>query len=167
MKYIEIQDDLYEKLEELAIPFKETTPNIVLNRIISHYLSCDKRNDLAGDKPRRRFVTRKYGKLQHEHYRIPIIEALQASGGRGISSEIIEIVFAKVKDKLNEIDYTKTSTGIIRWQNTLRCQRNQMVKEGILKSDSPRGIWELNPEFKDQAVNHKTKTIGDEHDETV
>ena len=147
MKTIEVEDKLYETLEELAIPFKETSASMVLDRIISHYISCEKEIDPASDKPRRRLVLRQYGKLQHEHYRIPIIEALQQFGGRGPSRDVREIVFSKVKDRLNEIDYSKTVTGIIRWQDAMRCERQQMLKDGILKKNSPRGIWELNPDF--------------------
>ncbi len=147
MKTIQIEDELYEKLEELAIPFEEATPNLVLKRMIHHYLNCAKRNDFPGDKPRRRFVNRKYGKLHRSHYRIPIIQALQHHSGTAPFFVVMEFVFSKIKERLNEIDHTKTSTGILRWQNTMRCERQVMLREGILKTGSPRGIWELNPDF--------------------
>ena len=167
MKRIELDDNLYQKLQEFAIPFEETTPNMVLRRIIDHYLICEKKVDPINLISPSRFCIREYGKLHHKHFRIPIIETLQELGGKGKSREVIEIVFSKVRDKLTEIDYSRTATGIIRWRDTVHSKHSQMVKEGILKSDSPRGIWELNPDFNHRSDGNKTETSGEANDESV
>lgn len=147
MRTIELEDDLFEKLEELAIPFLEATPNQVMRRVIHHYLSCSEKNDFSGDKKYRKLIYRRYGKLHHSHYRIPIIQVLRQQGGKASFPVVQEFVYSKVKDKLTEIDFSLTVTGIIRWHDTLRTERQKMIREGILKSGSPRGIWELNPNF--------------------
>ena len=155
MKNIQIDDDIYDKLQELALSFVETTPNKVIRRIIDHYCMCE--NKIGSDfiKPQRRPTKRAYGKLSHEHYRVPIIEALEELGRRGNVDEVLELVFEKVKNKLTDIDFTKTYSGYFRWKNTAHWQHHKMVKDGSLKSDSPRGIWELNSDINEQS-NDKT-----------
>jgi hypothetical protein len=37
---------------------------------------------------------------------------------------------------------------IIRWRKTGQWCRNTMVRQGLLKRDSPRGIWEISEEGK-------------------
>ena len=157
MKTIEIDDDIYEKLQNLAVPFVDTTPSMVLRKIIDHYYSCEKKVDPSLIKPKRRAHTRGYGKLSHQHYRIPIIEALRELGGKGTVDEVLNLVHPKVKDKLSDIDYSETLNGYIRWKNTAHFQRFKMVENGILKSGSPRGVWELDS----NSENIESKLKGD------
>ena len=152
MKTIEIDDDIYEKLQELAVPFVDTTPSMVLRKIIDHYYSCKKKVDPSLIRHKRRAHKRGYGKLSHQHYRIPIIEALKDLGGKGTVDEVLNIVYSKVKDKLTDIDYSETLSGYIRWKNTAHFQRFKMVEDGILKSSSSRGIWELNTNFDKESI---------------
>ena len=39
---------------------------------------------------------------------------------------------------------TRASSGEVVWENNTCWERYNLVQEGILKSDSPRGVWELN-----------------------
>jgi len=56
-----------------------------------------------------------------------------------------------VKDRMREMlagrflpgDLLKRDTGEIVWENNTHWERNALVKEGILKKHSPRGVWEL------------------------
>lgn len=77
-------------------------------------------------------------------FRLPILETLEELGGRGTVAEVLERVEAKMKSNLNRCDYEPLpSSGVIRWRNTAQWCRNTLVKEGLMKSDSPRGIWEI------------------------
>ena len=77
-------------------------------------------------------------------FRIPILESLVELDGSASMSKILELVERKMKDKLNKYDHQLLpSTNTIRWKNTAQWCRNTMVQEGLLKSDSPRGIWEI------------------------
>ncbi len=77
-------------------------------------------------------------------FRIPILESLIELDGSAPMSKVLELVEKKMKDKLNEYDYQLLpSTNTIRWKNTAQWCRNTMVQEGLLKSDSPRGTWEI------------------------
>jgi len=92
---------------------------------------------------------RKIGKIQfgvkthQSKYRLPILQALTELGGRGDTNEILERVYEKMKDVLVSFDLEKLSTGIPRWNNTANWERLKMIKDGLLKNDSPRGIWEI------------------------
>lgn len=87
----------------------------------------------------------KKGLRTHQsQYRIPILQVLTDLGGRGNVNEILERVYEKMKDVLNEVDLGKTSSGVVRWRNACMWKRNTMVhEEGLLRNDSSRGIWEI------------------------
>lgn len=77
-------------------------------------------------------------------YRVPILEALDEMHGRGKVKDVLEKVEAKMKDKLTENDYKKIPSGtILRWRNHAMWERMNMKLDGLLKEESPRGIWEI------------------------
>lgn len=82
-------------------------------------------------------------------FRIPILEAIIELGGKGNVDDILKKVAIKMKGTLKPVDYEKLDSGImIRWQNTAQWERYVMVQDGLLRSDSPRGIWEITEEGK-------------------
>ena len=77
-------------------------------------------------------------------YRIPILQSLIELDGRGEVNEILDRVYEKMKDILNEYDLEQLPSGQdYRWRNTSKWARNTMVNEGLLRKDSPYGIWEI------------------------
>lgn len=78
-------------------------------------------------------------------YREPILRVLQSMGGSGKAAEVLEKVGALMKPKLQSVDFEPLASGPDnpRWRNAAQWARNTMVKEGLLKSDSPRGVWEV------------------------
>jgi hypothetical protein len=81
-------------------------------------------------------------------FRVPILEALIELGGKGKVSEILEKVKMKMRFELKPIDYERLNSGAIRWVNTAQWERYLMIQEGLLKTDSPRGIWEITEKGK-------------------
>ena len=54
-----------------------------------------------------------------------------------------------MKDILNKVDFELLPSGNdYRWRNTACWARNTMIKEGLIKKDSPRGIWEITEKGK-------------------
>jgi hypothetical protein len=49
----------------------------------------------------------------------------------------------KLKDQLTPRDRSMRKSGKIVWENNAQWERYVMVQEGLLRSDSPQGIWEL------------------------
>ena len=78
-------------------------------------------------------------------FRKPILEALVELGGRAEIFRVLDLVEEKMRGILNDYDYQRlpSDPNTIRWRNTAQWCRNTMVREGLLKSDSPRGIWEI------------------------
>jgi len=89
-------------------------------------------------------VVSKGKRTPRQAFRIPILEALVELGGKGETDEILEKVERKMKHILKSVDYEKLPSGVmIRWQNTAQWERYMMVQDGLLRSDSPKGIWEI------------------------
>jgi restriction system protein len=76
-------------------------------------------------------------------FRRPILEALVELGGRAPASEVLARVYQKIKDRLPEVDRRLTDSGAPRWHKKANWCRYHLVRQGLLKADSPRGIWEI------------------------
>ena len=78
-------------------------------------------------------------------YREPILKVLVAMGGSGRVADVLDQVGETMKSVLKEVDYDPLASGpdLPRWRNAVQWARNTMVKEGLLKADSPRGLWEI------------------------
>jgi restriction system protein len=74
----------------------------------------------------------------------PILEALLEMGGRGRAADVLDRVLEKMKPHLRPIDFEiLPSAPEARWRKTAQWARHTMVQEGLLRDDSPRGIWEV------------------------
>lgn len=77
-------------------------------------------------------------------YYLPILKVLSDLGGSARMNDVLERVEQAMKGKLKQVDYGRLdSTLDLRWRNTAQWARNSLAKEGLLKQDSPRGIWEI------------------------
>lgn len=78
-------------------------------------------------------------------YQRPILQALSALGGSGKVADVIDRVGKLMRPILKDVDHDPlaSSPDMPRWRNTAQWARNAMVKDGLLKADSPRGVWEL------------------------
>ena len=66
-------------------------------------------------------------------------------------NQVLELVEKKMQGILNEYDYQSLPSNPkeVRWRNTAQWCRNTLVREGLLRSDSPRGIWEISDEGRE------------------
>ncbi len=93
------------------------------------------------EKPRQQKASR--GMLDSA-FRPFILKALAQLGGRARVEEVLERVERMVKPFLSPVDLEPVPSGTEpRWRNRARWERFKMVQEGLLRPDSPRGIWEL------------------------
>src|SRR5437660_3511538 len=94
---------------------------------------------------------RNHGRLQRglrtpeAAYYQPILKALSELGGSAKVSEVLEKVEQFMKKELKPVDYEPRRSGseMPRWRNAAQWARNTMVEEGLLASNSPRGVWEI------------------------
>ena len=65
-------------------------------------------------------------------------------GGRARVADVIEEMGRQLKGKLLPGDLEwRESTNEYAWQNNAKWERYHMTQDGTLRSDSPRGYWEL------------------------
>ena len=75
----------------------------------------------------------------------PILQVLSQLGGSAKTDEVLSRVQKVMKGTLREVDYEPlvSDPEMPRWRNTAQWARHSMVQSGLLKSDSPRGTWEM------------------------
>ncbi len=77
-------------------------------------------------------------------YWCPLLQTLVELGGRGRREKVTAIVGEKMKGILTRADYGRLPTSnYIRWENRVAWQASNMRRDGLMKDDSPRGIWEI------------------------
>lgn len=76
-----------------------------------------------------------------------IIEALRKLGGRAQSFEVVEQVGRQLEGRLLPGDKEwRNGANCFVWQHNVHWERFRMIKDGLLRGDSPRGYWELEEE---------------------
>jgi hypothetical protein len=84
-------------------------------------------------------------RTREETYYRPILEALQALGGSAQMSQVLDRVLQAMRGVLKDVDYEPLASDPDRprWKNAAQWARNSMVKEGLMRSNSPHGVWEI------------------------
>jgi hypothetical protein len=107
-------------------------------------------------KRKRTKTTRIFGAIPQKEYLMPILEALLEKGGKATEREVFEIIEQKMGKYFNHLDLEILKDGYFkRWQKNVAWQRFNMVKEGLLKSNSPRGLWEITEKGRKYLEEHK------------
>lgn len=87
-------------------------------------------------------------------YRLPILQALIEMGGNAKTAAVIDRVGELMADVLNEEDKMSMGTrNEVHWRNRVRYERWSMVDEGLLRSQSQVGIWEITDKGHEYFVN--------------
>jgi len=86
---------------------------------------------------------RKGQRTPTESYYLPILSVLHEMGGSGKVAEVLDRVGKLMKATLKDVDYQPLASNPdnLRWRNAAQWARNSMIGEGLLKPDSPRGVW--------------------------
>ena len=134
MRVIRIDDEVWAALQKRARAF-EDTPNSALRR----ELRIDKRNGKRKVSER----SPKGIKTPQPAFREPILRVLYEAGGSARIADVCDGIEQMIGERFNETDRGLLGAGEVRWRNTSQWERNAMVKEGLLKKNSPRGLWEL------------------------
>ena len=83
--------------------------------------------------------------LPRRNYGIPILRALGSLGGAGATHQVLDLVyqFMEEANELREIDKSRRSDGHFYWDNRTQDMRRELINKGLMKDDSPWGIWEI------------------------
>jgi restriction system protein len=84
-------------------------------------------------------------RTREDAYRVPILQSLVDIGGSAPMAEVLDQVRQRMEGTLKDVDYQPLASDpeLPRWRNTAQWARAAMVKEGLIKGDSRRGIWEI------------------------
>lgn len=80
-----------------------------------------------------------------EAYYRPILQVLVELGGRAPMGQVLDRVGQMMRGVLRDVDHQPLASypDLPRWRNAAQWARNSMVQEGLLRNDSPRGVWEI------------------------
>lgn len=78
-------------------------------------------------------------------YRLPILEAVVELGGSARVEDVQALLRRKLDGVLNSYDLAPLNADprTPRWWNAAMWCRLELVKEGLLERDSPKGIWQI------------------------
>jgi len=171
MKKIEIDDEVYKALLGLAESF-EDKPNDILRRVLGLNKMClvdEKEEEEPSledivktlgikDTPGSKRIGVKGKITPVNDYYLPILESLIELGGCAQAYEVLERVREKMKDVLTEMDLEPLPSGNdLRWHNKAQWARLLMIKQGLLKNNSPRGTWEITEHGKNHFEKARVK----------
>lgn len=77
-----------------------------------------------------------------------LLIVIKELGGSSDLNTILQKMEIKLENRITPADKDIVGDGNERWINKVRWVRNDLVKEGIFKNNSPRGIWELSEDKK-------------------
>ena len=75
--------------------------------------------------------------------RQPLMETIYEMGGSVRAGALQPVLKERLSGRLSAADLELLSSGEERWWNATRWERHQLVEQGLLRSDSERGTWEL------------------------
>ena len=84
----------------------------------------------------------------------PILETLVGEGGQADAQDVLKGVERRMKSQLKEGDYEANRDGTTKWEKAAHFQRLAMVHEGLLASNSPRGIWAITDQGRQWLSRH-------------
>jgi Mrr N-terminal domain len=142
MPVIRISENTWERLKEHARPLEDSVDD-VLNRALDELDSSKGRATAVRKKTANELPKPRGRKLPQKEFRRPLLLVLKDLGGRARVADVRAAIEPKMASRLSDADYLPVSTGDPRWWNAVCWERNDLVKEGLLRNDSERGVWEL------------------------
>jgi hypothetical protein len=149
MPVIRISQHTWERLKTYATPLEHTANDVV--NIALDALEVAQRKGLhiaskstATPLPKRKSDRPKRGeRVSLKELRGPLMDTLYRLGGKAYSREIRMTIERLVAPMLGKADYELVSNAQPRWWNAICSVRNDLIRQGLFRNDSERGIWEL------------------------
>lgn len=140
MPVIRVSVETYARLKKYAQPF-EDTPESVITKALTALEMID---GAASPAPLASTAQRTDApKLPQKEFRYPLLMTLLKFGGKAQAKDVRSVLGPIMTPKLSEGDYESVSTGDPRWWNATCWERSDLVKDGLMRDDSERGVWEI------------------------
>jgi len=147
MPVVRISEDLFKEVQKYAEPLVDNFETALWKALASH-------RKLSSVRSNRR-SSRGPGELTPPgDFWKPILEALIERGGQASRAEVHKAVEKKLNGQLKPGDYELNRDGTTKWSKQVDYQRLAMVHEGLLQSNSPRGIWEITDQGRQWLSRH-------------
>jgi hypothetical protein len=150
MSWIEVDEEVLGTIKKGAEPFFDS-PNDALRRVFGLEVgarpSCMQQP--SADRPRAAAVrparprARAGELLPIDDYELPLLRALSQLGGSAPKARVADAIEELLGHRLKLRDREPLGSGESRWESRLAFARLQAIERGHLKTDSPRGVWEL------------------------
>ena len=155
MPVIRISDETYARMQRHAKPFEDTPESIIVKALTALDMMDGELPSPAQAPAARRSDA---PKLPQKEFRIPLLMTLLKFGGKAQAKDVRSLLGPIMVPRLVEGDYESVSTGDPRWWNAACWERSDLVKEGLMRGDSERGVWEVSEEGKNlTATLHRTE----------
>lgn len=163
MPVIRVTDETLERLKRWAEPLVDTAESALAKALDA----AERGRKHAGrdplppaakpSRPRRRRTTAK-NKLPQKEFRQPLLELLYELGGSAQVADLQPLMKEKMASAMLPGDLEPVSSGDERWWNATCWERGNLVKEGYLRDDSPRGTWELSEQGTEMVAGARSKS---------
>jgi hypothetical protein len=139
MPTIRISEANWERLKAHARPLEDSVDDVV-GRALDAL-------EVGGSAPAKKLLRilpkpKNAGdKTPQSDFRIPLLEALIALGNQAPAKKVRDYLEKKLRSKLKSGDLENVTSGDPRWWNAVCWVRNDLVKNGEMRSDTERGVW--------------------------
>ena len=102
--------------------------------------------------------------LPRTSYALPILKALSQLGGSAATSEVLRMIRHLMENELKPIDLSSRPAGHLYWKNRIHDMRRELINRGLMKNNSPRGIWEISDAGREYLHNNGENLTDEKHD---
>ena len=92
-------------------------------------------------------------------YALPILKSLSQLGGSAATNEVLRIVRQLMGSELKPIDLSQRPAGHLYWENRVHDMRRELINQGLMQANSPRGIWEISDTGREYLINLNNEEI--------
>jgi hypothetical protein len=92
--------------------------------------------------------TKQVSEVRTDHLDGPALEeavrgCMRCLGGRAGRADVLAALREELRGRLGPLDLEVLPSGVPRWEAHVAKARQRLVRQGVIRGDSPRGVWEL------------------------
>jgi hypothetical protein len=150
MPVIRISQQTWNRLKAHAAPL-EHTPNDIIGMALDALDAAKRKRTAVSSalekirKPR----SRRSNRYSQKEIRVLLLETPYALGGDASTQQVQASIKRVLTPVLTDDDCEVASNGNPRWWNAVCTVRSDLSMEGLLRSDSKHGIWELSEQGRE------------------
>ena len=156
MPIIRIDDDVFEGLKKLALPFTDSPGSVIRRLLVERGILME------GPVKSRRLRAKVRSSVKaltpaltpQDSYELFLLSTLEVDfGGRGEKRAVTRAVIEKMVRHgfIGPADLELVATGETKAENTITWGRNALKNRGLITRGSKRGVWELSEEGREAA----------------